>query len=327
MKKFFKKEKILSIYTKIKDKWFIGLIVAFFEVVAALFDILGIDLSNTFLFDILYKSENDLKLIPKIILIVILMGSFIALIIKFIGDKWFGDSEMLQNRLFKNILNLEIGIRNQIYEDYLDIIQEGHHFNCYKKLIKSNLPYKNRHSRVNSIRRIEEIIKRTIMFLRDRFGFDEEDWINICLITKNKKKGKWEVLYCKNLTENDVTIEELMSQKESMFNCVLQGPGICEFYLDKLDAYNDHKYILSQNETITRLSGSIYCKNLSIYNNNNEMLEGYVLSIGTKNLPFCQNDVFSINLCKKIFQVVESTIKRELITSYLMDHLGLGGDL
>lgn len=96
------------------------------------------------------------------------------------------------------------------------------------------------------------------------------------------------------------------------------------FYLNKQKAIDDGKYYRLPNEKNESINGSVYCKNLSIYDNNNEMVEGLLLSINTKQYAFCNNNDFSIEQCKTAFKYIESMISYEFTKFYLYNYCGLG---
>lgn len=214
---------------------------------------------------------------------------------------------------------MESCIKKDIHDKIkVTIVQEGKYPNYYNLTAS---PLSEHSSRLNPVTKIDCIFEHATELLAERFGCPKNE-ISMCLIYKKDKQTEWKVINRKNLSDYQLDLERLMSNSESTFNSVLKTPGNFEFFVDKNDAYNSGKYVKTKSELNRELKGSIYCKNLSIYDDNNNLIKGFALSIGT---TFCDDsDEFSSNICKKMFKIIEDDIKGELIVFHMIEHIGLG---
>ena len=313
------KDCVLSVYDKIQGSFFLSFIVPAIGLISNIFGIFDLQLKNISLFSFMYN-ENGLKLIPIIIIISILVISVAIILIKCIGDKFTSDSAKKEKEIYKDLLSMEVGIRKDIFDSTKDIIIEDEKYSNEFNLSKS--PLSNRTSRLNSVYKLNLIVKRSVTFLARKFGCDENS-VNMCIIYQKDPSSEWEILCKKNLTDNELNLKKLMESEDSTFNTVLQSPEKEEFIIDKNIAHSEGKYIKSQFEKDNQATGSIYCKNLSIYING-QRVKGFVLSIETTENAFCDEDDFCKNLCLKMFHTIESSIKNELINLCLMEYIGLG---
>lgn len=313
------KDLILCIYDKIQGSFFLSFIVPSIGLISNIFGIFDLQLKNLSLFSFMYN-ENGLKLFPIIIIIFILVVSVAIVLIKCIGDKFTSNSIKKEKEVYKDLLSMEMGIRKDIYDSTKGLIVKEE-----KYLNEFNLPespLSNRTSRLNSVHKLDQIVKRSVTFLALKFGCDENT-VNMCIIYQKDACSEWEILCEKNLKDNGINLKNLIESEDSTFNTVLKSPEKEEFIIDKNIAHSEGKYKKNQFEKDNQANGSIYCKNLSIYKNG-KRVKGFVLSIETTENAFCDEDDFSRNLCLKMFHTIESSVKNELINLYLMEYIGLG---
>ena len=325
------KEHILSFYRCLKKRWYITIFFPIVDMIASFLGIIGKNIHDYSLFKPLFNGNNELKTTPQIIISIILIASIILLLIKTIGDIWTLKSEELQNKVFYNLCNLELDIRKQLNDEYCNIIfNKKEYCNYYNNTIVQSIypaPFKNQQSRLNSIKQIEEIIKNSHTFICNRLGIKDPNSLSIILYGKNSSKEKWKSVYNKNPIIKDKSINNLINNKKSVYLSVLESPGSHRFFLNKNNISSQYDNIISKNEKKDGSIGSIYIKDLSIYDYNNKAIKSFILIIETKKVQFCNNDEFSKNLCKRIFVEIESMLTKELVRFCLMEYIGLGDKL
>lgn len=319
---------IKTIYKISNKTCFFSLIIPMIGLLSNIISLFGNSFKDIFAkVTFLYDANGNLTPWTRYAIISFIILSLILTIVKHIGDKWNLISDKIEKNIYNKLLNMEIGLRKQYYDKEKEVVKEKSYEGIFLNTPNgppSDSPYSKKNSRLNSAFKIEQIIQRSVIFLSETFGCNENN-INISLIYKKNQTSAWEILCKKNLRDNELDIDKLIDDDESMFNVVLELPEKYEFYINKEDAYEDRKYVKSAEEKDNGISGSIYCKNLSIYDSKGTLIKGFVLAIGTKNIAFCDEDVFQINLCKKIFRVIEDNIKREIMNLYITEYLGVGG--
>lgn len=325
------KDRILSFYNWLKKRWYITIFFPTIDMIASFLGIIGQNIYDYSLFKPLFDDNNELKTAPQIIFSIILIASITLLLIKTIGDIWTLESKEVENKVFYNLCNLELDIRKQLNDEYCNIIfNKKEYCNYYNNTTVQSIypaPFKNQQSRLNSIKQIEEIIKNSHTFICNRLGIKDPNSLSIILYGKNSSKEKWKSVYNKNFIINDKSINNLINSQKSVFVSVLESPGSHQFFLNKSSIPSQYDNIISNNEKNEGSIGSIYIKDLSVYDYNNKAIKSFILIIETKKVPFCKDDEFSKNLCKRIFVEIESMLTKELVRFCLMEYIGLGDQL
>lgn len=315
------KEILQGIYKKINDNVLISSLLPLIGLLANIFGVFGVYLKEIEIFSFLYDADG-LKPISIAIISFIFIISCCILLIQYIGDKFTRKSKQIEEDLYEKITNMERCIKNDIHDKIkVAIVQEGKYKNYYNF---TRSPLSDPSSRLNPVTKIDCIFDHATGLLAERFGCSKSE-VSMCLIYKSEKQSKWIIMNRKNLSDSELDLEYLMSHRESTFNSVLKTSGKFEFFTDKNVAYDQGKYVKSSSEFNRQLEGSIYCKNLSIYDDDNNLVKGFALSIGTKKVAFCDDlDEFSSNICKKMFKIIEDYIKGELIVLHAIEYMGLG---
>lgn len=325
-------DKLVKVYLLVKKVEMLSGAIVLLGIVTDVFGFFGISIFNIFpkLKSIFFENEqtNELYDFTRGVFIFLFIVSICLTLIIYIGNKWYADCTLIRQKLYGNIIDKMIYDKKHISGKIHEAILE----NKYKKIFEfsSNTnvtnPFTIKKSRVNPMSAIDKIVDSAGELLSAGMGFEKNnEYLSICLAYKDKTKNKWMVCSYHGSQISDADIEGLFEEnKPSSFNYVLKNRKEEVFYLNKQKAIYDGKYYRLPNEKNDSINGSVYCKNLSIYDNNNEMVEGLLLSINTKQYAFCNNDDFSVEQCQKTFKYIESMISYEFTKFYLYNYCGLG---
>lgn len=324
-------DKLVKVYQTVKKVELLSSAVVLLGLLTDVLGFFGISVFDVFpkLKSFFFENEesNELYRIIRCIFILIFIVGIILTIIIYIGNKWYADCTLIRGNLYGKIINKMLYDKKYISSGIVEATANDRYKDLFQLSVATNdNPFAMKKSRVHPGSAIDKVVKSAGELLCDMFGLDKnsED-LNICLVYKDKK-NKWTTFSNFGSQRSNLDIKELFKDDNpSSFNYVLKYRKEEVFYLDKQKAIDDRKYYRLPNEMNNSIMGSIYCKNLSIYDDKNQIIEGLILSISTKQYSFCNNDDFSIEQCKIAFRYIESMISYEFTKLYLYNHCGLGG--
>lgn len=261
----------------------------------------------------------------EIVLLILLSISAVFTLSKlyFSTKESFADRGRLS--VYKTLIQSIISFENQNTQELKKLIFQNRYKSSLTYSGKEPSPFLNATSRLHPVHKIEIFLKKVIEVLSTVFGIDQNN-ISVSLIYKPKEKDSWSVISELNIYDDEISLDELMKNPQSSYMQVLSQKGGSLLYIDKKEAISAQKYVPSDHEQDNQICGSIYCKNLSIYDND-KISVGFVLAIATRGMQFGNDDEYSKNLCLEIFRFIESVIQNELCSFCMNKHLGLSKNI
>ena len=303
------------IFNKVHHSFILTVIIPMLGFLADCFSLFKVDVSAMPPFSFFYSNGELRPAIRFIFMTSIIIAAFV-IVIRFLGEKWVLTSEIIQAKLYKEIVSTEKSIHNAVGLMLKEVFIDNTN---YRGALSGKYPSKE--SRAHPKRHIQAILDESIKLFSDMFGCVPEK-ISICLIEKTN--GSWSVLAQKNPEFTNTSLDELVNNPHSTFFHTLSSDERKTFFNNKKEAYNNKHYFPNpeeQNKWNDGVVGSIFCSDLSILDQNNNRIKECLFAVSTVDVQFCNKDRFSSNLCEDMFKHIGSLIQLELYKIYEIEQL------
>lgn len=302
----------------IKERWIIMTIIS--SIPNFLLSVWGI-LGDIEFLSFLYSDSGYMK-----IRYILVLGAIFLISVVCNGFwRWLTHEEEESNEklrlVYKETKNMVKRYHSKCHENFSGIIDAGKYKGSVKDALKAIY---NDSSRLNPKRKIEHILEYSNMLLSYISGVKSEK-ISIILMHKTNENSKWEVFLKRNIEYGPKEIAQLFNSKNSGFSKSLEQSPWPVFYIRKSDAQLNNAYMPNAHEIENGVKGSIYCKDLSIYDKEQKMIKGFVLAVSTDDKQLARNNTLGRNVLKETFELIEEMLKPEIDHLYMTDYFDLGG--
>jgi len=250
------------------------------------------------------KDESGTTIVGFIVTIMILSISFLIILFRALADRY--DSKLHSNafEIMDKLLRTANSLRDVKYQYY------------------KNMTGKQNEALCDNYGSEQQVFKSILSFrdsIADLIGISDED-IGISVIYRTNTSDKYRIINTPNI-EDDIDVNEILQVENSTIGFLIKNKRSIVFVADKRIGRLRGRYIVSPKDAENKYIGSIVCKNISLKQNGELIVEAY-LTITTYGYQICDEQDYESKkkFAKYFMPILVKAIKLEFSKKYLVKY-------